>query len=79
MATALMGIGKRNKSLNAADLEVVVKIGPIDFDPDRPCGPFDVTKHLTSDYPKRSWVFRYQGADVVGPGRSSTSGVSGFR
>ena len=48
-----MGIGKRNKVLNAAALEVAVKIGPIDFDPDGRCDPFDVAKHLTSDYLKK--------------------------
>ena len=50
MATALMGIGKRSKALNAAALEVAIKIGPIDFDPDGSCDPMDVTKHLTSNY-----------------------------
>ena len=50
MAGALMGIGKRNKRLNAAALRVARKIGPIDFDPDGRCDPMDVTKHLTSDY-----------------------------
>ena len=52
MAGALMGIGKRNKTLNAAALRVARKIGPIDFDPDGRCDPMDVTKHLTSDYIK---------------------------
>ena len=52
MAGALMGIGKRNKELNAAALKVAMKIGPIDFDPDGRCDPMDVTKHLTSDYLK---------------------------
>ena len=50
MATALMGIGKRSKELNAAALKVAVKIGPIDFDPDGRCEPWDVAKHLTSNY-----------------------------
>jgi len=50
MATALMGIGKRSKALNAAALKVARKIGPIDFDPDGSCDPMDVTKHLTSNY-----------------------------
>jgi hypothetical protein len=52
MAGALMGIGKRSKTLNAAALKVAVKIGPIDFDPDGGCEPMDVTKHLTSNYIK---------------------------
>jgi len=50
MGTALMGIGKRSKALNAAALKVAVKIGPIDFDPDGSCDPMDIAKHLTSDY-----------------------------
>ena len=50
MAGALMGIGKRNKPLNAAALRVARKIGPIDFDPDGKCDPMDVSKHLTADY-----------------------------
>jgi len=47
MAGALMGIGKRSMGLNAAALRVAKKIGPIDFDPDGRCDPFDVAKHLT--------------------------------
>lgn len=50
MATALMGIGKRSKVLNAAALEVALMIGPIDFDPDGRCDPMDVSKTLTGDY-----------------------------
>ena len=50
MASALMGIGKRSKGLNAAAFEAAAKIGPIDFDPDGRCEPMDVTKHLTRDY-----------------------------
>jgi hypothetical protein len=52
MAGALMGIGKRSKTLNAAALRVALKIGPIDFDPDGNCDPMDVSKHLTSSYVK---------------------------
>jgi 3-methyladenine DNA glycosylase AlkD len=52
MGTALMGIGKRSKKLNAAALKVAVKIGPIDFDPDGSCDPLDIEKHLTSSYLK---------------------------
>lgn len=52
MATALMGMGKRSKALNAAALEVALEIGPIDFDPDGRCDPMDVSKHLSSDYLK---------------------------
>ena len=50
MGSALTGIGKRSKTLNAAALRVAKKIGPIDFDPDGRCDPMDVAKHLTSDY-----------------------------
>lgn len=46
MATALMGIGKRTKKLNAAALTVAKKMGPLDFDPTGKCDPFDVAKHL---------------------------------
>jgi hypothetical protein len=53
MGSALMGVGKRSKKLNAAALKVAKKIGPIDFDPDGRCEPFDVTKHLTSNYIKK--------------------------
>jgi 3-methyladenine DNA glycosylase AlkD len=49
MGAALMGIGMRNKLLNAAALEVAEMIGPIDFDPDGRCDPFDVASKLTSD------------------------------
>jgi len=52
MGSALMGIGKRTKNLNAAALAVANKIGPIDFDPDGTCDPMDISKHLTSDYLK---------------------------
>ncbi|MGI9271738.1 MAG: DNA alkylation repair protein [Woeseiaceae bacterium] len=52
MATALMGIGKRNITLNAAALKVAEQIGPIDFDPDGRCDPMDVAKHLRSSYIK---------------------------
>jgi 3-methyladenine DNA glycosylase AlkD len=51
MGGALLGIGKRNKKLNAAATEAAKAIGPIDFsDGDRKCEPMDVLKHLTSDY-----------------------------
>ena len=51
MGGALMGIGKRNKKLNAAAVKVATKIGPIYFsDGDKKCEPMDVLKHLTSDY-----------------------------
>lgn len=53
MGGALMGMGKRSKTLNAAALKVAQDIGPIDFDPDGRCDPMDVSKHLTSDYIKK--------------------------
>jgi 3-methyladenine DNA glycosylase AlkD len=50
MGGALMGIGKRNVKLNSAALEVARAIGPINLDNN--CEPFEVVKHLTSDYLK---------------------------
>jgi 3-methyladenine DNA glycosylase AlkD len=51
MGGALLSIGKRNKTLNAAAITVAKAIGPIHFsDGDRQCEPMDVLKHLTSDY-----------------------------
>ena len=53
MAGALMGIGKRNIELNSAALKVAKKMGPIAIDSGvTKCEPFDVAKHLTSDYIK---------------------------
>ncbi len=53
MATALMGIGMRSKKLNRAALQVAKQIGPIDFDPNGRCDPYDVVKHLTGDFAKK--------------------------
>ena len=51
MGGALMSIGKRNKKLNAAAIEVARAIGPIHFsDGDKKCEPMNVLQHLTSDY-----------------------------
>ena len=52
MASALMGIGKRNRKLNTAAVRAARAIGPIDVDygDDNACEPLDVLKHLTSDY-----------------------------
>ena len=51
MGGALMSIGKRNKKLNAAAIELATAIGPIHFsDGDKTCEPMNVLKHLTSDY-----------------------------
>lgn len=50
MGTALMGIGKRNATLNAAALKVAQAVGPIEFESfSGKCEPFDVAKHLTTD------------------------------
>lgn len=49
MGNALMGMGCRTKTLNAAALRVAKQIGPIHFDPTGKCAPFDVEKHLTKD------------------------------
>ncbi len=51
MGGALLGIGKRNKKLNAAAIKAATAIGPIHFsDGDKKCEPMDVLKHLTSDH-----------------------------
>jgi len=51
MGGALMGMGKRNPVLNAAALKVARAIGPIPVGgKGSNCDPFDVVKHLTSDY-----------------------------
>lgn len=53
MGGALMGMGKRNIELNSAALKVAKKMGPITIDSGvTKCEPFDVAKHLTSDYIK---------------------------
>lgn len=54
MGGALLGIGKRNARLNAAALKVARAIGPIQIGSDKSnCEPFNVVKHLTSDYIKK--------------------------
>ncbi len=55
MNGALMGIGKRTKTLNQAAIKAAKKIGPVDIDygDDNSCEPLDVLKHLTSDYIKK--------------------------
>ena len=51
MAAALMGMGKRNLKLNQAALKVAKKIGSIPVKTGQTkCEPFDVSKHLTSEY-----------------------------
>ena len=58
MAGALMGIGKRNRELNAAAIRAAEDIGPIDVDygDDNACEPLDILKHLTSDYLQKKLV-----------------------
>jgi hypothetical protein len=53
-----MGIGKRNKKLNAAAIKAVKAIGLVDVDygDDNSCEPVDVLKHLTSDYLKQKFA-----------------------
>ncbi len=53
MGGAVMGMGVRNKTLHPAALKVAKAMGPIDFDFDGKCDPFDVVKNLTSDYVKQ--------------------------
>lgn len=54
MGGALMGIGKRSVVLNTKALKVAKRIGPIPFgSEDNTCEPFNVVKHLTSDYIKK--------------------------
>jgi len=49
MAYALIAIGKRTASLNAAALRVAKRAGPIEFEtPSGRCEPFDAAKHLAS-------------------------------
>jgi 3-methyladenine DNA glycosylase AlkD len=58
MNIALLGIGKRNKKLNAATIAAVKAIGPVDIDygPDNSCEPIDLLKHLTSDYIRQKFA-----------------------
>ncbi|KAA3648963.1 MAG: hypothetical protein DWP95_02475 [Proteobacteria bacterium] len=57
MAGALMGIGKRNLTLNQAALKIAEKIGPVPVESGKTqCDPMDVTKHLTSDYLKKKFA-----------------------
>jgi 3-methyladenine DNA glycosylase AlkD len=50
MATALMGIGKRNAALNRRALAVARAAGPIEFtSASGKCEPFDVSKHLDNE------------------------------
>jgi len=54
MGGALLGIGKRSVILNTAALKLARAIGPIQIGSDKSsCAPFDVEKHLTSNYIKK--------------------------
>ena len=56
MGGALMGMGKRNVKLNTAALKVAKIIGPIEIEINGSnCEPFNVVKHLTSDYLKKKF------------------------
>jgi 3-methyladenine DNA glycosylase AlkD len=46
MGGALMGIGTRSVRLHKAALRAAKRMGPIDFDPDGRCDPFDPAKNL---------------------------------
>jgi len=49
MGVALMGIGKRNITLNQSALTLAATLSPIDFNEEgEKCAPFDIVKHLTS-------------------------------
>lgn len=51
MGGALLGMGKRSATLNAAALKLAKSIGPIQIESNgSDCEPFNVVKHLTSDY-----------------------------
>jgi|SRR5690554_5211132 len=57
MAGALMGLGKRNLTLNKAALKVAEKIGPVPVESGKTqCEPMDVSKHLRSDYLKAKFA-----------------------
>ncbi len=52
-AYALLCMGKRNKKLNGAALKVAKIIGPIEYEGEKNCDPFDIEDHLTKDHLKR--------------------------
>jgi len=53
MIGALLGIGKRTVNLNTAALLFAKRIGPFEITSDgQSCEPFNLEKHLTSDYLK---------------------------
>ena len=53
MGGALLGIGKRNKILNQAVIDAAEQFGPISYGDDNNCEPFNLVKHMTSDYLKK--------------------------
>ena len=57
MNAALMGIGKRNRRLNRAAIEVAKAVGKVEVDyGDNSCEAIDVMKHLTSDHLKKKFA-----------------------
>lgn len=56
MAGALLGIGKRNPQLNKAAVRIAKSIGPVEYGEGNRCEPFDLYKHLTSDYLKKKFT-----------------------
>jgi len=56
MNAALLGVGKRNPSLNKAAIRAAKAIGPVQVDyGDSSCEPVDVLKHLSSDHLKKKF------------------------
>ncbi|MDE2996818.1 MAG: hypothetical protein OXT73_08800 [Bacteroidota bacterium] len=45
----------RSKELHGPALSLAREIGPIDFDPNGRCHPFNVEKNLTSDYVRKKF------------------------
>jgi hypothetical protein len=57
MDTALMGIGKRNLTLNNAAIDVAKRIGVIDVNEDgNKCEPLNILKRLTCEYLKQKFA-----------------------
>jgi 3-methyladenine DNA glycosylase AlkD len=57
MNASLLGIGKRNPTLNKAAIKAIKSIGPVLYDyGDGRCPPTDLLKHLTSDYLKKKFA-----------------------
>lgn len=52
-AYALLCMGKRNAKLNATALKVAKEMGPVEYEGDKDCEPFDLVRHLTADHLKK--------------------------